>query len=131
VFTVSASEGIVLVQVDGFAVGLTNTELTRLIRNGLATVYPVQCDAPTDVASNVTQMVWHVINHARKPTALVTVNIIRNGGIIRSKFANVAAPGTMPAAVFRREVSELAYRVMPPATNAADPRLLGAARCRE
>jgi hypothetical protein len=129
-FTASTSEGTVLVRVEGLATGFTNSELTRLIRSGLTRIYPIQCDAPSDISMSVPRMVWHVINDGRRPTAMVTVRIIENGRIVRSGFTTVSAPGANPDAVFMREFSDLAYGVMPPAA-VLDHFRSTATRCRE
>jgi hypothetical protein len=116
-FTAGTSEGTIMVRVEGFTKGFTNTELTRLIRDGLAKTYPIQRDVPPDIASNVPRMVWHVNNDERNATAVVTVRIIQNGRVVRSDFAKTPAPNACPPAVFMHEVSELARNVIPPAAN--------------
>jgi hypothetical protein len=130
-FTANASEGDVLVRVDGMARGFTNSELTRLIKRGMAGSYPIQCHEASDNALDTPKMVWHVINDRRKPTAVVTVKVIESSGIVRSKFANIAAPGVNPDAVFMRDVADLAYRIMPPAPDAVDQIRSEATRCRD
>jgi hypothetical protein len=130
-FTADTSEGIVVVRVEGFATGFTNTEMTRLIRGGLARIYPIQCDTSPDVSANAPRMVWHVINDGRKATAMVTVTIIESGRIVRSKFDNVSAPNVNPNVVFMRDVSDLAYRVMLPAVGVKDHDKPRAPECRE
>jgi hypothetical protein len=130
-FTANTSEGIVLVRVEGMATGITNSELTRLIRRGVVRIYPVRCNPPPDISTNAPQMVWHVIKDGRKPTAMVTVEIIRDGRIVRSNFANVSAPHANPDAVFIREVSELAYRLISPAAAVANHEKPVATGCRD
>jgi hypothetical protein len=99
--------------VNGFATGFTNHDLTRLIRAGVAETYSVVCGTSSDSAAAERQMVWHVVNDGRKPTAVVTVHIVQGGEIIRSAFANVAAPDSNPDAVFKYDVAHLAGRVLP------------------
>ena len=109
---VGTPDGAVVVQ--GMAKGFTNAELTRLIRAGVADAYPTRCDGGPVPAGSMPRMVWHVVNDGRKPTAIVSVRVVQNGGLVRFAFSNTPAPDTFPDAVFRREVSDLARRVLVP-----------------
>jgi hypothetical protein len=60
-------------------------------------------------------MIWHVTNDERDPTAIISVDFIRDGKITNSAFANAGAPGSEPNAVFMGAVSQLAENVLPPA----------------
>jgi len=116
-FAVSTPDGVVLASVEGASTGFTNAELTRLVRAGVAEAYPVQCSVPAVLAAEAPLMVWRVVDKDRQPTAIVSVKLIRNGTVVRSAFDNVLAPDTNPGSVFMRTVSDLARRVLPPATS--------------
>ena len=114
--------GAVALVVQGMAKGFTNAELTRLIRAGVADAYPTRCDGGPVAADSMPRMVWHVVNDGRKPTAIVSVRVIQNGSLVRFAFSNAPAPDAFPDAVFRREVSDLARRVLaPPSVGIAAP----------
>jgi hypothetical protein len=116
-FAVSTPDGVVLASVEGASTGFTNTELTRLVRAGVAEAYPVQCHAPSWLGAGAPLMVWQVVDKDRQPTAIVSVRLIRNGTVVRSSFDNVVVPDANPGSVFMRTVSDLARRVLPPATS--------------
>jgi hypothetical protein len=116
-FAVSTPDGLVLASVEGASTGFTNAELTRLVRGGIAEAYPVQCNAPSVLTAGAPLMVWQVVDKDRQPTAIVSVKLIRNGTVVRSAFDNVLAPDANPGSVFMRTVSDLARRVLPPATS--------------
>jgi len=118
-FIAHTPEGVVLVKVNGTATGTTDEELTRLIRRGVAQIYPVLSNTSPGVSLDAPQLVWDVIKDGRTPTAVVTVKVVRDGRVVRSEFAHVSAPGANPDAVFIHDISALAYRVLPPATNVA------------
>ncbi|WP_158922297.1 hypothetical protein [Acidisphaera sp. S103] len=103
--------------VQGMAKGYTNTELTRLIRAGVAESYPTRCDVSPTFAVSAPQMIWRVVNDGRKPTAIVSVRVVHNGNLVRSAFANAPAPDAFPDAVFRFQVANLARRVLKPPTS--------------
>jgi len=129
-FVANTTEGVALVRVDGMATGFTNSELTRLIRRGMAGIFPILCRDASDNASTAPKMVWHIINDGRKPTAVVTVKVIETDGIVRAKFANISAPGINPDAVFMHDVADLAYRIISPASSSVDQTRSDAAGCR-
>jgi hypothetical protein len=111
-FRIITDEGPVLAIVNGSATGFTNHDLTQLIRAGVAEAYSILCDVSPDPAAE-RQMVWHVVNDGRKPTAVVPVHIVQSGQIVRSAFASVAAPDSNPDAIFKYDVAHLARRVLP------------------
>jgi hypothetical protein len=113
-FGVITSEGVISATVGGSATGFTNTNLTGLIRAGLAEAYSIQCEVPPKMAAAGPQMVWHVTSIGIKPTAIISVDVVKDGKIVKSAYTNVAAPGSNPNAVFMYDVRRLAQRVLPP-----------------
>jgi hypothetical protein len=114
-FGIVTSEGTVLATVDGSATGYTHNELTQLIRKGVAETYGIQRAVVPGTLTSGARMIWHVTNDEREPTAIISVDFIRDGKITRSAFTNAAAPGSEPDAVFMGAVSQLAENVLPPA----------------
>jgi hypothetical protein len=114
-FGILTSEGTVLATVEGSATGYTQTELTKLISNGVAETYGIQRTVASGRLTSGPRMIWHVINNEREPTAIISVDFIRNGKITRSAFTSAAAPGSEPDAVFMGAVSQLAENVLSPA----------------
>jgi hypothetical protein len=118
-FGVNTTDGVVTARVDGFATGVTNQDLTRLVLAGVGESYTVDCHLLPNTSPDTTQMVWRVTNNGRKPTAIVSVELIQNGRTVRSAFADAAAPAANPDAVFVHQVATLARRVLPqPSTGA-------------
>jgi hypothetical protein len=113
-FGVITSEGVTSVTVGGSAKGFTNTNLAGLIRAGLAEAYSIQCEAPQNMAAAGPQMVWHVTNIGVKPTAIISVYVVKDGKVVKSAYTNVAAPGANPNAVFMYDVLRLAQTVLQP-----------------
>ena len=114
-FGIVTSEGMVLANVEGSATGFTNTELTHLIRTGVAEAYVIHGDVLSDPATAEPRMFWHVINDGRKPTTIISTHLVEGGKITSSAFTDVAAPDSNPDTVFIDAVSQLAQRVLPPA----------------
>jgi hypothetical protein len=124
-FGIVTSEGTVLATVEGSATGYTDTELTKLIRNGVAETYGIQRKVASGTLTSGPRMIWHVINNEREPTAIISVDLIRGGKITRSAFTNAVAPGSEPSGVFMGTVSQLAQNVLPPATRQPGPSSIG------
>ena len=120
-FGVATPNGVVVSGIRGMAKGFTNAELTRLIQAGLAEAYPIRCDVPSMRSAPVLQMIWNVRNENRKPTAIVSVSVIRSGNLVDFAYSNVPAPDAFPPGLFRYEVSNLARRVLGSPTLSAPP----------
>jgi hypothetical protein len=120
-FGIITSEGIVLATVSGMATGLTNADLTRLIRAGVAETYSIQCDVPRHMPRSTRQIFWHVTSGIRYPTAVISIRLVEDSKTVRSFFADVAAPETSPSLIFMNEVSRLSRRVLPPPILSAVP----------
>jgi hypothetical protein len=112
-FEIVTEEGTVLAIVKGSATGFANSDLTRLIRKGVAETYSIKCDLPSDLAATNRRMFWHVNNYVRKPIAIISVDVVQGHEIINRAYTSVAAPGSNPDAVFMSDVSRLARRVLP------------------
>jgi hypothetical protein len=108
------SKGVVLAIVEGSVAGVTNSDLTHLIRAGVAETYSIQCVAPSGVTPNDVRMYWYLVDNRQTGTALVKVHIEQDGKIIRSEFTNVTAPGIDPDVMFMDNISRFAQGVLPP-----------------
>jgi hypothetical protein len=124
-FGIVTSEGTVLANVEGFAAGYTHTELTKLIRDGLARTYRIQRDVASKAAAPGTRLIWRVNNNVREPTAVITVNLVQGSKIIRSAFSDTVTPGSEPDGIFMGVVSQLAQRVLPPAATQSGSSSIG------
>jgi hypothetical protein len=98
------------------ATGLTNADLTRLIRAGVAEKYSVRCTTPSDFPPAARRLVWRVTAGGRQPRAVISVQSVQGGEIVKSAFITSAAPGANPDAVFIYAVARLTQRILPPAT---------------
>jgi hypothetical protein len=114
-FDVLTSKGPVSVHVQGTATGFANSNLSRLIRSGMAEVYPIRCDMPLDVSSTKQMLVWNVTKDGRL-NYVVNGRLVQGGEVIKSKWADVIGLEATPYGVFMRTISFLALKLLPPAT---------------
>jgi hypothetical protein len=108
------SQGVVLAIVEGSVAGVTNSDLTHLIRAGVAETYSVQCAVPSGMAPNNPRMYWYLVENRQTGTALVKVHIKQDNKVIRSEFTHVTVPGTDPDVMFMDNISRFAQGVLPP-----------------
>jgi hypothetical protein len=114
-FEVLTSKGPVSVQVQGTATGFDNSDLSRLIRFGMAEVYSVHCGLPLDVSSTKQMLVWNVTKDGRL-NYVVNGRLVQGGEVVKSTWADVIGLEAAPYGVFMRTISFLALKLLPPAT---------------
>ena len=104
---VDTQAGPVGVEVHGFAGGLTNSEITRLVKAGMKQSCPGRAPSELDrVAGPSLSIIWEVVGAGvRPPAVIITGRLLNNGHQVSFAFDRTLPPDTSPDVVFEYAIS--------------------------